>query len=194
MTMVSRARGTSVLLAVALWSWSPASAEIAVSANDAKPKLTDGVVGPPYAGGIGPRYGLCWDQGKNPVITVDLGEVSRCTAFRVDLSAGWPWWDALKGEFQDKVEVLTSTDGREFRSQGFFNLKLRWKDLPVNHFWPDEEKICAHLFELIPPSPVQARQVRFRITPARTLTVSEVQVLDFIRHEPFDLRLALPAE
>jgi hypothetical protein len=71
-------------------------------------------------------------------------------------------------------------------------LNLRWKDLAVNHFWPDEEVIAAHNFELIPVRPAEARYVRFKVTPERSLTVSEVQVLDFIRYEPFDLRIALP--
>ncbi|UCE50492.1 MAG: hypothetical protein JSW47_10080, partial [Phycisphaerales bacterium] len=48
-------------------------------------KLTDGIMGPPYAGGIGPRYGLCWDKGDDPVIKVDLGEAHRCGAFRIHL-------------------------------------------------------------------------------------------------------------
>jgi hypothetical protein len=155
-------------------------------------KLTDGVVGPPYPGGIAPRSGLGWNQGDEPVVTVDLGQAESCGAFRIQVGAGWPWWDSLKGEVKDKVELLTSVDGQQYTSQGFFNLNLRWKDLPANHFWPDEEIIGAHLFELLPPDPVPARYVRFKITPARSLTVSEVQVFDFIRHEPFDLRIALP--
>ena len=44
MTTTSLTRGTFVLFAVVLWSWSPAWSEIAVSANDGKPKLTDGVI------------------------------------------------------------------------------------------------------------------------------------------------------
>jgi len=44
MTFVSAARGVLLLYASLLLSGSIASAEIAVSANDAKPKLTDGVV------------------------------------------------------------------------------------------------------------------------------------------------------
>jgi DNA-binding beta-propeller fold protein YncE len=44
MTFVSAARGMLLLYTSALLSGSVASAEIAVSANDAKPKLTDGVV------------------------------------------------------------------------------------------------------------------------------------------------------
>jgi hypothetical protein len=155
-------------------------------------KLTDGVAGPPYAGGTSSRSALGWDKGHNPEITVDLGEVKACGAFRIQLGAGWPWWDAIQGQVQDKVELLTSLDGTNYRSHGFFNLNLRWKDLPANHFWPDEERIAAHLFELIVPEPVNARSVRFKLTTERSLTVSEVEVLDYIRYEPFDLRVALP--
>ncbi len=157
-------------------------------------KLTDGVVGPPYAGGIGPRYGLCWDQGKNPVVTVDLGEVSRCAAFRIDLSAGWPWWDAMDREVKDTVEVLTSTDAKQYASQGFFELNLRRKDIPVNHMMPDDETATGFTYTLVPQRPVDARYVQYRITPKRALTVSEVQILDSIEYTPFALRIALPDE
>ena len=58
--------------------------------------------------------------------------------------------------------------------------------------WPDEEVIAGHNFELITPAPVQARFVRYKLTPERAVTVSEVEVLDGIRYEPFDLRLAMP--
>jgi hypothetical protein len=156
-------------------------------------KLTDGVIGPPYAGGIGPTYGLCWDKGDNPVITVDLGAVKSCGAFRIHLSAGWPWWDAMKGEVKDKIEVLTSVDAKEYIKQGFFDLNLRWKDIPVNHIMPDDETATAFTYELIPHHPAKARYVQYRIILERTLTVSEVQVLDFIEYKPFDLRLALPS-
>lgn len=155
-------------------------------------KLTDGVVGPPYAGGIGPRYGLCWDEKSVPVVTVDLGKAERCGAFRIQLSAGWPWWDAMKGEVRDTVEVLTSTDGAQYASQGFFDLNLWRKDIPINHMMPDDETATGFTYTLEPPAPVEARYVQFRITPRRTLIVSEVQVLDSIRYEPFDLRLAPP--
>jgi len=157
-------------------------------------RLTDGIVGPPYPGGTAPSFALCWNKGEQPEINVDLSETKTCGAFRIQLGAGWPWWDALKGEFKDKVELLTSTDGKIFASHGFFDLNLRWKDLPANYFWPDEEVIAAHLFELIPPQPVAARYVRFKVTPARMLTVSEVEVLDSIRYTPFDLRVTLPDE
>ncbi len=155
-------------------------------------KLTDGIVGSPYPGGTAPASGLLWNKGQKPEITVDLGALQTCGAFRIQLGAGYPWWDALKGQFKDKVEVLTSLDGKEFASAGLFDLNLRWKDLPVNHFWPDEEVIAGHNFEFIPAKPVEARYVKFKVTPERALTVSEVEALDFIRYEPFDLRVALP--
>lgn len=155
-------------------------------------KLTDGVIGPPYAGGVGPKYALCWDKGDDIMINVDLGEVQRCGAFRIHLSAGWPWWDAMKGEIKDRVEVLTSTDGANFTRRGLFNLNLRHKDIPVNHMMPDDETATGFTYALVPQGPIEARWVRFEITPQRTLTVSEVEVLDSIRFEPFDLRIALP--
>jgi hypothetical protein len=157
-------------------------------------KLTDGVVGPPYAGGTAPREALLWSQGSTPEITVDLGQAEHSRAFRIGLGAGYPWWDSLKGEVKDQVEVLTSLDGRDFTTQGHFNLSLRWKDLPANHIWPDDETLQAHLFELIAEHPVQARFVRFKLTPARILTVSEVQVLDSMKYAPFSLRVSLPDE
>ena len=43
-------------------------------------------------------------------------------------------------------------------------------------------------------TPVEARYIRFKVTAERTLTVSEVQVLDWIWHTPFDLRIALGDE
>jgi hypothetical protein len=159
----------------------PSTAQWGSGDPDGK-KLTDGVAGPPYPGGTAPTFAACWNKGQRPEITVDLGRAELCGAFRIQVGAGWPWWDALKGEVKDQVEVLTSRDGQDFRSQGFFNLNLRWKDFPANHFWPDDETLCAHLFELIPPSPIEARFVRFKITPERTLTVSEVEVLDFIQY------------
>ncbi|UCG47814.1 MAG: hypothetical protein JSU94_20345 [Phycisphaerales bacterium] len=155
-------------------------------------KLTDGIMGPPYPGGIGPRYGLCWDKGDDPVIDVDLGQTRRFGAFRIHLSAGWPWWDALKGQVKDRVEVLTSPGGRDFTSRGFFDLNLRWKDIPVNHMMPDDETAGGFTYDLVMRESVEARNVRFKITAERTLTVSEVQVLDQISYKPFDLRIALP--
>ncbi len=157
-------------------------------------KLTDGIVGPPYAGGTSPSFAACWAEGDDPVITVDLGAEKTCAAFRIQLSAGWPWWDALRGEVKDRIEVLTSLDGKTYESRGFVPTRLRWKDIPINHLMPDDETATGPVFELVPPAPVQARYARFALTPARILTVSEVEVLDSITYRPFDLRIALPAD
>ena len=153
--------------------------------------LTDGVVGSPYVGGGAYQFGALWQQGDKPVVTVDLGKVERCAAFRIQ-TGGWPFWDALRGEVKDKVEVLTSADGKQYASQGFFDFKLRWKDIPANYAWPDEETLCGSNYLLVAAAPVEARYVRFNITPARFPSVSEVQVLESVKFEPFDLRIAPP--
>jgi len=153
--------------------------------------LTDGIVGPPYTGGVAYRYGAMWNKGDAPVVTVDLGQVEKCAAFRIQ-AGGYPWWDALKGEVRDQVEVQTSIDGKHYTSQGFFNFKLRWKDIPVNEMWPDEETLCAPNYLLVPAKPAEARYVRFVIKPERYFSVSEVQVLDAATYQPFDLKVALP--
>src|SRR6185436_3899519 len=79
-------------------------------------RLTDGIVGPPYPGGVAPTSALCWNKGQQPEVTVDLGATRAYGAFRIQVGAGWPWWDALKGEIKDQVEVLTSMDGRDYIS------------------------------------------------------------------------------
>jgi hypothetical protein len=107
---------------------------------------------------------------------------------------GYPWWDALKGEVKDQVEVLVSEDGKEYRSVGFLQTDLKWRDLAVNHMWPDEETIGGHTFRVVPEKVEKARFVQYRIKSARHCCVTEVEVLDGIRLEPFDLRVALPGE
>jgi hypothetical protein len=120
-----------------------------------------------------------------------LGSAQTCAAFGMNLH-GYPWQDALKGEVKDKIEVLTSEDGKEFRSTGFLQTDLRWKDLPVNHVWPDDEKITGHTFRLVPEKPVTARYVQYKVSSGRNFCCTELEVLDSIKSEPFDMRIALP--
>jgi hypothetical protein len=122
------------------------------------------------------------------------GQAKRCGVFRIHLSAGWPWWDAMRGQVKDSVEVQTSLDGKRFASQGSFALNLRWKDTAANHMMPDDETATGFTYDLISNELIEARYVRFKIDAERSLTVSEVQVLDGIRYTPFDLRIALPDE
>ncbi|MCX5685805.1 MAG: hypothetical protein NT049_19290, partial [Planctomycetota bacterium] len=156
-------------------------------------KLTDGVAGPPYAGGTSYKLGALWKERTNPVITLDLGEVKSCAALGMNFH-GYPWWDALSGEVKDAVEVLVSKDGKEYVSVGQLQTDWRWKDVPVNHLWPDHERIEGATFRVVPPQPVEARYVQYKVTNRRIFCATELEVLDSIRSEPFDLRVALPDE
>jgi hypothetical protein len=162
--------------------------------KDADKVLTDGVAGPPQAGGLAVSFGTQYDGGKTPEITVDLGEKQKCGAFRIFITAGWPWSDALNGEVQDKVEILTSDDGNTFTSRGFVTTNIYKKDVPINYMVQDNEKGQGWNFELALKEPVDAKFVRFKVTTARWLAITEVQVYDFVKHEPFDIQLALPDE
>jgi hypothetical protein len=155
-------------------------------------KLTDGRVGSSYSGGASYKEGALWNKGLSPEITVDLGKPEQAGAFRIHIH-GYPAQDAVKGNVKDEVEVLTSNDGKEFTSAGKFDFNLRWKDIPVNYMWSDEEQFVAHNHTLVLPKPVEARFVKFAIKPSRMMVVSEVQVLDEVKSKPFDLKIALPS-
>lgn len=105
---------------------------------------------------------------------------------------GYPWWDALKGEVKDVIEVLVSADGKDYKPVGVLKTDIRWVDLPVNHMWPDDETMTGATYRVIPEKPVKARYVQYVITPKRHIDVTELEVLDSIKYEPFDLRVALP--
>ena len=154
--------------------------------------LTDGVVGSPATGGFSYWLGQCWTSGQNVDLRVDLGAARTAGAFRAHLF-GYPGWDALKGQVQDRVEVLTSLDAVTFTSQGLLQTSLWRKDVPINYMLPDDEKASAWNFELTLAAPVVARYVTYHVTPKRILCASELQVLDRIAYEPFDIRIAPPA-
>jgi hypothetical protein len=155
-------------------------------------KLTDGRVGSSYSGGTSYREGPLWPKNTTPEITVDLGAAQQAAAFRIHIH-GYPAQDAVNGEVKDEVEVLVSSDGTNYTSAGKFDFDLRWKDIPVNYMWSDEEKFVAHNHTLALAKPIEARYVRFAIKPSRMLVVSEVQVLDSVTSKPFDLKIASPS-
>jgi hypothetical protein len=158
-------------------------------------KLTDGVVGSNYAGGTAMQYAAGFDQKSGPVeILVDMGQPQEVAALGIHLTAGWPWWDALKGEVQDEVEGFLSLDGKSFESCGKFPLNLFRRDIPVNHMLPDDEKAQAWNYLLPLESPQTARFVKFRIVPKRILGITEVQAFDRLERRPFHLRVLLPDE
>jgi len=82
--------------------------------------------------------------------------------------------------------------GQDFTSAGNFDFNLRWKDVPENYMWTDEETFCAHVHMLPLKDAVNARYVQLKITPSRITGISEVMVLDGYEFAPFDLRIALP--
>ncbi len=139
------------------------------------------------------RYTINVGGEDHPVITLDLGTPAPCASFAMNLH-GYPWWDSLKGEVRDRVEVLTSLDGQEYRSQGFLKLNFFWKDLPANYMWTDEETMTSGTFRLIPDRPVTTRFVQYRIANKRFFDCAGLEVLDAIGSAPFDLRIALPDE
>jgi len=161
--------------------------------KDGSRKLTDGVAWCAYGGGAAYSYGLLWGSPKDVTVTVDLEKPEKLGGFRIHVH-GYPCFDAMKGEMPEKIEVLTSVDGKEFANRGFFDLKLRWKDLPADFMWPDSEQFEGHMFDLALPAQVEARYVRFAISSTRMTGITEVQALDSIKRVPFDLRVALPKD
>jgi hypothetical protein len=128
---------------------------------------------------------------------VDLEKSEKVGGFRVHAHEAYPWFDAMKGQMPDRIEVLTSVNDEEYTSRGFVKLNLRWKDLPADFMWPDSEEFQGHMYDLVLPAPVEARYVRLkiaRIPTGRILGITEIQALDSIKREPFDLRVALPDE
>lgn len=154
-------------------------------------KLTDGRVGSSYSGGTSYKEGPLWQKGQEPQITVDLGAAQKAAAFRIHIH-GYPGQDAIKGQVEDEVEVLVSNDGKEFTPAGKFDFRLYWKNVPVNYMWTDEETFKAHNHTLLLDKPVEARYVKFACKASRFMVISEVQVLDGVKSEPFDLKVALP--
>ena len=67
-----------------------------------------------------------------------------------------------------------------FTSRGLLQTSLWKKNIPINYMLQDDEKATAWNFELTLPSAVSARYVLYRITPQRTVCVSELQALDRI--------------
>jgi hypothetical protein len=63
---------------------------------------------------------------------------------------------------------------------------------PDYHLIPDEETARAWNYELVPGKCVFARYVKYQLKPRRAVCVTEVQALEFLSHEPFDIRIALP--
>ncbi|MGQ9504964.1 MAG: hypothetical protein ACUVQG_09655 [Thermogutta sp.] len=59
---------------------------------------------------------------------------------------------------------------------------------------PDDETAQAWNYVFPLDSPVLARFVRYRITPRRSLGITEVQAFDRLERREFSLRVLLPYE
>ena len=159
-------------------------------------KLTDGVVGPNWAGGPAGNCAAGWNDlnGKSVEVVADMGAPQTVAAFRVHVVAGWPQWDAMKGEVKDEISLETSLDNENWTPQGSFEMNLWKKDVPINHMLTDDETATGWNYTLVPKAPVVARWVKYVVIPRRTMGLTEIQALDSIKSEPFDIRIALPDE
>ncbi len=156
-------------------------------------KLTDGIVGPTFSGGTSYRSGALWSANKNPIFTLDLGALKPCASFGLNIH-GYESKDALRGQVKDTIEVFTSSNGKEYKSQGFLQTALRRKDIPFNFLLPDNEELKGFTARLIPDKPIETRFVQFKINNKRFLAVTEIEVLNSIKFAPYDLQIALPNE
>ena len=70
-------------------------------------------------------------QARSSISRSTLERFVTAGAFRAHLF-GYPFWDALEGTVQDRIEVFTSVDGVTFASQGLLETSLWRKDVPIN--------------------------------------------------------------
>lgn len=154
-------------------------------------RLTDGLYGAPS------NYGWEMSAGwadESPTIDLDLGKEESCAALGVNLHAQEGFTGDMAKEHQ--IEVLVSTDNKEFKSLGFVNLQPRYKDIPYNFMLCDTETMGGGKFFVIPDKPVKARYVRYKVTQVfkHWFFIDELLVLDSHKTEPWDIRIALPDE
>ena len=154
--------------------------------------LTDGVVGSPVTGSFSYWLGQCWASGANVDLRVDLLQSRTTGAFRAHVF-GYPGWDALEGRGPGPHRGADIARRHRLHQPRRAADSLWKKDIPINYMLQDDERATAWNFELTLPSAVSARYVLYRITPQRTVCVSELQALDRITYEPFDIRIAPPA-
>jgi len=155
-------------------------------------KLTDESVASTYGGGTTYREGPIWAPRRNPVITLDLEKPEKLAAVRFHVT-GYPH-DFYNGPFCD-VEVLTSTDGESFQSQGTVTTRMKYKDVDGDFVMPENLKFASWVFPLIFEEPVTARYVRYSVSnPKMYFNCSEVMAYDSVKvvdwHEP----LAMPLD
>ena len=74
------------------------------------------------------------------------------------------------------------------------DMTIRLKDVPFNYMLPDDESFGGWCFYLLSEKPMSARYVRYKVQHPDFFCPSELLVREFIRYDPFDLKIALPDE
>ncbi len=173
------------------YSFSKPSVQCWAGCNDKDlTRLTDGYIGNPTGGGSYWGKSAGWDDRTPEVgIDLDLGQESRCAAIGLSSCGD----DALTGRLarNQAVEVLISGDGKTYRSVGFVNFKVRFKDIPYNYMLGDEESMGGEVFYVPLAKPVTARFVRYKVKfRGGMFFTTELLVHDNVTVRPFDIRIA----
>jgi hypothetical protein len=160
--------------------------------DPAMTKLTDQAIAPTYGGGTTYMDGPIWETGKNPEITLDLGQPQSIAATRIH-ATGYPY-DFYNGPFSE-IEVLTSEDGQAFVSQKKFPTRMRFKDVDGDFVMPECGRFESWTFPVVFEKPVKARYVRFKIeNPKMVFDTSELMVYDSVKIENWNEPLAMPLD
>jgi hypothetical protein len=157
-------------------------------------RLTDGYIGNPTGGGSYWSKSAGWDD-RTPEVSIDLdlGQESPCAAIGLSSCGD----DALAGRLASNqtVEVLVSSDGKDFKSIGMINFSLRYKNIPYNYMLQDEETLPGGAFYVPLRESVSARYIRYKVKfKGGMFFTTELLVHDSITVKPFDVRIALPGE
>jgi hypothetical protein len=131
--------------------------------------------------------------GADPEITLDLEKDIDCAAIGLQTCGD----NSLTGGLSRNcsVEVLTSTDNKDFKSIGMVNLDMRFKDIPYNYLLADDESLGGGKFYVPLDKPVKARYVKYRIkVKGGMFFTTELFVHDSAMIAPFDIGVALPGE
>ena len=167
----------------------PSVAEYGANPDKDKTILTDGIVGTNFMWMWG--AGTMW---RKPVeITLDLGEKATFGPVGLHFTE---MGELLRNNLaaKNKIEILLSDDGKEYRSAGFVDMTIRLKDVPANYMLPDDEQFGGWSFYLTPEKPLTARYVRYKVQHPDFFCPTELLVREFIKYEPFDLKIALPCD
>jgi hypothetical protein len=156
-------------------------------------RLTDGYLGNPTGGGSYWSKSAGWDE-KTPDVSIDLdlGQETHCAAIGLSSCGD----NALSGGIarRQSVEVLVSSDGKEFKSIGMVDFRSRYKNIPYNYMLADEEDMSGGAFYVPLPKPVNTRYIRYHAKFKSDFLTTELLVHDSVTIKPYPVSIALPGE